>query len=151
MEKNVTTVESLILLLNEYQEWKKINPEISPIQYSGSILTTADFLATLMIIWPGFEEKNNMILRVSNRNTYNNLEGTDLSKNQVEYLVNHIHVPDLFLNDSNEVTPEILKGIASIIVDIWGLQLAKTFPNRRFSIGMNDDGIGPTVYVVSDD
>ena len=144
--------DKFLLMTPRFSEWNSKSP-LDWKSYQNAIGRFDSFLCSINILQPFFIEYQGMIL-----NTFNI---DDLQKSvdklrkvysdpQIEYLINHIHIGDLFLNDpdSDTIPIEVYDYIADSIVTMWRLQLTKLFPHKHFVIDIKNRGIDPEVYVI---
>lgn len=73
----------------------------------------------------------------------------DGRRGEVEAIVNHLHLWDLF--DPEEVPDLALVELAQVLAGCWRAALAAEFPNRAFAVTVTDtdDDYGPTVVLRS--
>lgn len=69
---------------------------------------------------------------------------------EIEYVINHLHVTDIFLNDPDRdaIPIEVYGFLADVIADLWRKRLQDAFPQRRFEVGVADRDASPEVYAV---
>ena len=106
------------------------------------------------VLMPTFVEVNGMVLRrnlSSAHSVESNANYAPLQASQVEYLINHFHISDLFSNDphQNEYDPAVYDYIAHMIAKGWRCQLHSLFPEKEFDVGIGEDGGELAVYAVT--
>jgi len=103
---------------------------------------------------PEFVELNGMVLR---RRQYPMVSTEDSpflpapTKTQSEYLVNHLHIRELFFNDplQKEYDDKVYSYIANYIVGSWRRILRELFPEKEFEVELNDNHGDIEVYFVT--
>ena len=110
-------------------------------------------LCLLDIVWPEFEERDGMILRMSNMpddwfQFKQQADQSGWSKSEMEYVINHLHIADLFLNDPDrdKIDNSIYQFLAFTLADAWECKLKMLFPNMNFAVGVSEENIDPEVY-----
>lgn len=63
----------------------------------------------------------------------------------LEAVVNHVHVWDLFDQDAVDGLEGACSEMAELIAATWRCALAEAFPDRSFSVVVDNDDYGPTV------
>lgn len=113
-------------------------------------------LAFAALFWPSFVEIQGCVLlcdRYQPKNFqqwWDQLEGR---VSQIEAMINHIHLWDLF-DPQKETLPEsALEELAYILATCWECALHHAFPDRvfRVTVSTGDEDYGPTVTFVSID
>ena len=61
-------------------------------------------------------------------------------KRQVEQVVNHQHILDLFPNSEFQPGEQAILFIASQLKEMWSCKLARDFPTRQFDVNLMDEG-----------
>jgi hypothetical protein len=116
-----------------------------------SHLVGFDYLMVAMqLIWPMFHEERGCVVLPSSydstslENWWNHLEG---DRAQVEQVLNHLHLWDLFSTD--EVTESGFRHLGRTLALTWAAALAHQFPAREFNVVFSEDpdDYGPTVYI----
>jgi hypothetical protein len=71
------------------------------------------------------------------------------SPSDIEYMINHLHVSDLFLNDPDrdEIDSTVFVFLARSISDLWRCRLESLYPKKNFVIGVANIETDPEVYV----
>ena len=111
-------------------------------------------VACSYLFWPLFTEVNGCIL-LAERYEPTNLHQwwTRLSGNvsEVEQVINHVHLWDLFGQDADELPDGTLEELAGVIARCWELALSERYPSRSFEVRVSaaDEDYGPTIYMAS--
>jgi hypothetical protein len=64
----------------------------------------------------------------------------DSDKTNVEGVMNHCHIADIFYNSEVQLTKEIILHLGRIFKDMWQCKLQRDFPERRIKVEFyNDD------------
>lgn len=68
------------------------------------------------------------------------------NRQQIEAMVNHVHVYDLFADDT-DLPDEVYAYLGATIAKFWRFALAERFPQRRFKVVCSDEptDYGPTI------
>jgi hypothetical protein len=111
-------------------------------------------LAFARLYWPAFVERRGCVLlehRADDEAISAWLEHGDGDTQQVEGMLNHVHLWDELPTEQNAVEDEVLMEVGSTIVRCWRAALAEQFPGRAFQINLvgPDDDYGPTIYLTS--
>ena len=163
MKSHKMTMNALDLLKTtpSLQQWVSEHRQIGVTEdtedlawdYLYANLRVDKFLLVLDVVWPNFIRKEQYILRESAIPTdWDNFKEEALRANWnssgIEYVVNHLRVADLFINDPDVdlVTGETLAAIADVIVELWRHRLQSLFPEESFLVDIEDRDIDPEVY-----
>ena len=102
-----------------------------------------------------FIEKEGLILRKSAvrddqkwRALLCSARAENWSASNIEYVVNHIHIADLFPNDpdADQIDDKVFFFLANTIADMWRGRLEALFPEKQFVVGVSSDEFDPEVY-----
>jgi hypothetical protein len=61
------------------------------------------------------------------------------SKTEVEAMMNHSHIVDMFLNSDFKPTKEVVRHIGRLLQDMWSCKLKRDFPDRQVRVEFHDD------------
>ena len=111
-------------------------------------------IMAISLIRPAFIEVDGLILRADKLPEDVDAYLSDLKVNhnwsnrQIEYAINHLHIEDYFLNDSelNEYPPEAVTDLAGFVAQSWSNLLQQTYPDRRFEIGVTVESGLPEIF-----
>jgi hypothetical protein len=106
------------------------------------------------LFWPTFVEFRGCVLlqhRYEPVNFERWWEATGGDARQVESVLNHTHIWDLF--EGNEVADEAEALFAETLAKTWRAALREQFPKREMTVYVtnSEDDYGPTLHVVSHD
>lgn len=138
-------------MLRSFEDWSK---ELSPggfwgvLQIAGGVELAAAFSK---LFWPDFIEVGGCVVLAEQYNpqsfdAWRAQFGEDRSR--TEEMVNHVHMYDLFPNDSNpDADQGVAAYLASVLIRCWAAALREAFPDRdfEFSLATEPDDYGPTV------
>lgn len=107
-------------------------------------------LAFAELFWPRFVEIRGCVLlkeryEASNFETW--WEKLSGHTHEIEAMINHIHLWDLFDLDEEAVPEAAMEELVEVIGLCWGCALRHTYPGRRFDVVVSTDEseYGPTV------
>jgi hypothetical protein len=108
-------------------------------------------LCLIDILTPSFIELQGLYIRESDRKPEKILEQLQtgsITSQQAEYILNHLHIRQLFQNDPslNETDPSVFHWIADKIANSWSCHLHRLFPAKEFEIGVSGDEYEPEVF-----
>jgi hypothetical protein len=111
-------------------------------------------LAFARLYWLAFVERRGCVLiehRAVEEAISTWLEHSSGDTQQVEGMLNHVHLWDQLPADQSELDDEALMEVGRTIVRCWHAALAEQFPGRAFEINLvgPDDDYGPTIYLTS--
>ncbi|THF67964.1 hypothetical protein E7T06_18610 [Deinococcus sp. Arct2-2] len=111
-------------------------------------------VAFASLFWPQFIEVDGCILRAENYDPVsfqNWMKSTEGNRSQVESVLNHLHVYDLFQDDL-EHPLEVYEYLAQILHRTWQAALTEQFPDKKFKFhyATEPDDYGPTLYFWQD-
>lgn len=139
-----------------YKAWHAVDPTKNGWRsYQAHLARVDEAIYLAAYFWPDFVEREGMILRRDAMPS--EVEGylksfVGRSKAQIEYIVNHLHVSDIFPNDPRRdiYTNKVYIHIAEIIAQMWRSRLAEIFPNRNIVVQVANRESDPEVYALSD-
>ncbi|WP_189089804.1 hypothetical protein [Deinococcus ruber] len=107
-------------------------------------------VAFAQLFWPTFMEIDGCVLRkerYSPDNFQSWMQSTNRDRRQVESLLNHLHVYDLF-RDDKEYSLEVYEYVAKILCRTWQVALSEQFPDKQFIFHYvtEPDDYGPIIY-----
>ncbi len=149
----------MLKYLEKTPAWKRWNESV-PInqkddwQSYQSYWARVDQTLTLLdILWPQFIEREGRILRKSalpeNWPQFRcEAKKSSWSDSDIEYVINHVHVADLFLNDPDydQIEPEVYAFLAHTIADLWRNKLNSKYPTKAFVVAVLNQCEEPEVY-----
>lgn len=126
-----------------------------PLDFTGVLqhqVGVSNVMMSARLLWPPFVEERGCVLLpwvdadVGLDQWWEPLGG-DVA--QIESMVNHLHLWDLFPDGAHET----LVVLGETLVQTWSAALEVQFPARRFEVWLRNDeyDYGPTVYVRSAD
>lgn len=142
-----------LALIPRYQQWQHIN-QITDIYFYRNIhLRVEQMLFCLSFISPKFLEYEGLILReeVIPENWIDfkqQAQNNQWKKSDVEYVLNHLHISDIFLNDPDrdKIPLSVYLEIAQAICLLWQYSLKKMFPNKAFVVEVAQEDDDPEVF-----
>lgn len=111
------------------------------------------------VIAPNFIEIDGMVLNESRipiephfSNWRKKAKKSAKDKCGVEFVINHIHMGDLFYQDPDrdEIDDIVYQEIAKAITRVWEALLIKQFPDRSFIVGVSGEEFDPEVFFYTD-
>jgi hypothetical protein len=132
-------------LIPEIKEWQKLNGVDFTIENwianEGNIKLAIGYSS---IFWPAFIEHENCVFLKSHFTLegYNSWKSADYVEyfSQIEYVINHIHILDLFLRErehGQEITKDQLIYLGNTLREIYEIKLSKEFVERTFVVTFN--------------
>jgi hypothetical protein len=144
-----------------FQRWNDKVPVTQVDDWIGYRAYTARVDQALCFIdrlWPEFVEVEGLVLRKNaipkDWNEYvRQAREKNLTSRNIEYLINHLHVSDMFLNDPDRdnVNGVVYTFLANTMADMWRSRLTESFPHKRFSVGVDFEQVDPEVYAYTMD
>jgi hypothetical protein len=144
-------------LLPIFQKYKQENeswiPNFSPWSYLN-LRADYDLAAAFSkLFWPDFIEVEDYVLLAEN---YEQTNFEDWKKrfnggrHDIEAMINHVHIRDLFLNSPKHVEypGKLHKYLADVLAICWKHALQEAFPERTFTVSVFDDPVhsyGPEI------
>jgi hypothetical protein len=134
----------------EWEEWSDPTNEDLWETFQGTLVRLDTMIFFLKYLWPTFVEIDGLVLRESyiewtpetwsRQYEYGNYG--NLAPEQIEFLVNHLHLVDLFRNAPvhPDVDETVWRYFAESIADMWRSRLAFLFPDKRFDVVAWDGG-----------
>jgi len=128
--------------------------------YKDVHLRVDQMLCYIDVLWPEFVEIDGMILNKGHlpddwKSYLDDFKNSELSYtlSGIEYIVNHEHIEHLFINnpDLRIIDEEILVAMAESIAEMWRLNVEKTFPDKKFCVGVDDENLVVYVNLVRED
>jgi hypothetical protein len=120
--------------------------------YQQEKLRIDEIICYIDILWPNFLEEDGMIIRESGRDTKEikrQLKAGMISVSEAEYIINHVHVHDLFPNDPDisSMDERVFLFLAHNLSAMWKCRLSQLYPEKRFNVGVDGDDFEPSVFV----
>jgi hypothetical protein len=121
--------------------------------YQAYLARVDTLLGMLDVVWPDFIEQDGLVLRRSA--TPQDWEvfkaeaaAAHWSETDMEYVINHLHIPDLFLNDPDRDTTDeaVYVFLADTIADMWQCRLQRLYPEKSFAVGVANRETDPEVF-----
>jgi len=138
-----------------YQIWCKSMPadQCDVLSYTSYLARVDQFICYIDIMWPEFIEKEGLILRSTSipedwDSFVQQAKDANWSERDVEYIINHLHITDLFINDPDRdgIDSEVYRFLADLVTHFWTYRLKELFPEKQFEVGIADRDISPEVY-----
>lgn len=131
-------------LIPELSDWKKLNGDQFSIEDwivgEGNIKLAIGYS---ILFWPAFIEYNDCIILknhfdIDNFENWKNAEYVS-SYSQIESVLNHIHILDLFGTDErkDEVNYEQIVFLGNQICNIYAAKLKLEYPEKNFTFNFN--------------
>jgi hypothetical protein len=93
-----------------------------------------------VLFWPEFTIHDGCIMfadfTVESYDTW--MEHTSNQRGQVELVMNHRHVLDLFCGDKSEVPRELVLYLGRLLRDMWACKIKGDFPERDIVVSFPD-------------
>ena len=98
-------------------------------------------IAYATLFWPDFILHDECVfLDPPDAKTYSNwMVQCKGDRTQVEAVMNHHHIVDIFVNSEVEPSREIVLHLGRLLKDMWQCKLQASFPERRFKVEFYDD------------
>jgi hypothetical protein len=143
--------------LRELAAWRDANGDrFTAFDFVCVAVSPAAAIALAEVFWPRFVEVEGCVLIAEQYNPANfrawwqSLDG-DIPR--VEWVINHLHLCDLFPTGDDPAINRGLQSLAHIMAQCWEGALRQAFPDRQFAIEVTDDADedydGPTVAFYS--
>ena len=146
-----------------FRRWSRgIHGEQVPERYRAATARVDQALLAASFFWPEFVGVDGLILNTDHlpddRKGYvSDLRAQGWTDSQIEYVVNHVHLLDVFLDDPDRdaIGSEAYLALARALAEMWAARLAQAYPGTRFRVGVSDPEESPEIevyaYVVRDD
>lgn len=131
-------------LIPDLADWRKLNGKDFSIEDwlvgEGNVKFAIGYS---ILFWPEFIEYDDCIIFKNHfdKNNFENWKNTDYIKNyaQIESVLNHIHILDLFGTDEkkDEVNYEQILFLGNKLCEIYSSKLKIEFPNKEFIFDFN--------------
>ena len=124
-----------------YEAYEQINARMSTMMYA------------LDLLWPNFIEHDGLLLRDATGkssgdwDTYlEQFRTLNWTNDQIEYVVNHVHLPDRFMADPNwgKIDNTVWLLLAHTVADIWRCRLKQLFLDRQVVVRVGEEEL--TIY-----
>ena len=94
------------------------------------------FLGYISLLWPAFVLYDNCVFQASPdpKNYQKFMEVLHGNKREVEKVMNHQHIADIFTNSAFPLTEDAAVFIGKTIREMWSRKLAQDFPERTFDV-----------------
>ncbi|MGC9261370.1 MAG: hypothetical protein ACP5I8_14990 [Phycisphaerae bacterium] len=122
-------------LISELSDWNN-GTGITVESWISGIGRYDHFLGYISIVWPEFILYDDCVFRSSpDPKTYHGfMEMFHGNKMEVERVMNHEHVADMFMNKEFSLTEEIVIFIGTRLQQMWSCKLSRDFPGRIFTV-----------------
>ena len=96
------------------------------------------------LFWPEFTIHDDCVLFAGfNEESYRGfLDQAQGDKKSVEIVMNHLHILDLFSNESEGTAENLIVFLGGLLKDVWACKLARDFPNRNIVVDFAAEGKG---------
>jgi hypothetical protein len=140
-----------------YQRWcANVPPDSCDVaSYTAYVARVDHMLCYINILYPTFVRRGDLVLRSEGipddwSDFMRQAQEAQWSGSDIEYVINHVHITDLFLNDPDRdaIQIEVYGFLADMIADLWQKRLQDTFPDRQFDVSVTNRDISPKVYAV---
>jgi hypothetical protein len=124
--------------LKDYQAWVKKDPTITLMLYAQFNATPDLIVAMAKFFYPDFIVYEECIFfqhhsfDVANFNEWKKVLKGDLT--QVELVMNHVHIDDLFRNFEKLLSDQNLFYIGNVLFNTWKTALNVSFPERKIKV-----------------
>lgn len=144
-----------LMMTPAYQKWCRSvsSDQCDMVGYTSYLMRVDRMICVIDILWPDFIEKDGLVLRSSHipDNWDSFMEQSrkaNWSSQQIEYVINHLHLEDIFLNDPDrdKISNEVYIFLADTIASAWKSRLQGLFPEKDFDVGVTDRDTSPEIY-----
>jgi hypothetical protein len=135
-----------------YRAWNAVDPDKNDwISYQAHLARADHAIYLAEFFWPTFEDNNGLLLRrnpFSRGSKFDPNKYSSLTDAQIEYIVNHLHVSDLFWSDPErgKYDPSVYMHLANVMAQMWRARLAVLFPNLSVVVAVANVESDPEVY-----
>lgn len=146
--KNKFNINSLKLFQKYKSEHGSLNSDL--LEYASHNGSFDLLISFIEILYPDVIEYMDCIILKNNFDEVNFnewMEKLDNNKSQVESLLNHLHLYDLFSMDNDENELLNIEYSALMIMKFWKFSLEERYPNKvfEFKFSTEPDDYGPTI------
>ncbi len=142
----------MIKMLKRYNAWKNSwsDPEsITLDSYVSFNIHPEDALITYGVLFQEFIQIDECVFLKKHFDEANYKSWQDKLDNnaQIEKVINHIHLYDVFANCQDNVEDDIFEALAEKVGYFWRLRLSNEFPDKNFIVEVSntDQNYGPEV------
>lgn len=102
-------------------------------------------IAYATLFWPDFVVHDDCVFRHEPGDAHYSswMEHLKGDKSRVEFVINHVHILDMFANEDFEPSEDVIMHVGKLLQDMWSCKLARDFPERpiqvEFAKGTCDD------------
>lgn len=100
-------------------------------------------ISNIKLLFPDFIEYKNMIFlkeNFNNENVDNWINSNNYSKEQIEKVINHVHIRSLYQDRYSEIyNNEVFIYIAKYMLKTFRIQLKESFPDKNFNVEIIDE------------
>jgi hypothetical protein len=141
MQKRSTLHEDVGKLIPHLAEWNT-GSGISAQAWIGCIGRFDHAVGYATLFWPDFVVHEDCIFLDAPEPEHFDRWMRDCGgdKTEVETVVNHRHIVDIFTNSEFAPTAEMVVHVRQLLKEMWSSKLQRDFPDRRFRIEFYGDG-----------
>jgi len=142
MAKNERTVDFSTLIL-ELRLWNEGNG-IDVDSWLTCVGNHEHAVAYGSLFWPKFTIHDDCVLFADfNEESYSGfLDSTRGHKKSVEIVMNHQHILQLFQNESDDPSEDLIVYLGRLLRDMWSCKLARDFPERNIVVSFPEEKVG---------
>lgn len=133
--------KELIRLIPEASELAWV-PDLTPVGWVYYAGTPGQAIAYANLFWPKFTEHDGCILRdeafeIENFNTW--MQSTAGNRREVEAVINHVHILDIFGNEAATPTLQQVLCLGRFLKATWEAKLKLEFPSKDITVSFPED------------
>ena len=130
-------------LIPELASWNE-GKGIDVVSWLGCIGRYDHAIAYAALFWPEFVVHDECIFFdvPEERNYREWMENLNGDRTQVEQMLNHRHIADLFYNSEFKPSDEVLKYIGQLLFEMWTCKLKRDFPQAKIQVALYGDESG---------
>jgi hypothetical protein len=143
-----------------WEEWGQIGNAGLWETFQSTLLRLDTMIYSLNYLWPTFAEVDGLVLREEGKPwTTKRLQeywtlNRGLSAEQIEFLVNHLHLIELVRNSpaKGEIDETVWWYFAETVAEMWRCRLKQQFPDKRFHVEVHEGyGLEIWLWTIRDD
>lgn len=126
-------------LIPELREWND-GRGISLADWANAVGRYDYVVAYASTFWPDFFVRDDCVFRLDpdKENLAAWMSTLDNDRSQVEAVINHLHILDMFTSKDFKPTLQVVRHIARLLKDMWSCKLQRDFPERQFRVEVSD-------------
>lgn len=133
--------EKLVSLIPEASELSWV-PDLTPIGWVYYAGTPGQAIAYANLFWPKFVEHEGCVLRdeafeIESFNTW--MQSTDGNRREVEAVINHVHILDIFGNEAATPTLDQVLCLGRFLKATWEAKLKLEFPGKAVKVSFPEE------------